>query len=175
MAGITRRRFLQYGAGISAALTMPWAQPSAAFAAMGGKLGKYLEQVPLPGHGIVVATPTGPNQYLFTQTQITRRLHPQLPPTPLWAYDDGSGLAGQAGSFGMAIVAQRGVPVTATFRHGLPATYPSWLPVDHRFTAYGNEVHVLTHLHGGFVAGASDGNPAATPGGFGPGGVQSVL
>src|SRR6266508_148095 len=175
MAGITRRRFLQYGAGISAALTMPWAQPSAAFAAMGGKLGKYLEQVPLPGHGIVVATPTGPNQYLFTQTQITRRLHPQLPPTPLWAYDDGSGLAGQAGSFGMAVVAQTGTPLSVSFTNDLPATYPAWIPVDTRLTPLGNQVRVMTHLHGGFVAADSDGNPAVPPAGFGPGQTQTVL
>src|SRR6266545_3054415 len=175
MAGITRRRFLQYGAGISAALTMPWAQPSAAFAAMGGKLGKYLEQVPLPGHGIVVATPTGPNQYLFTQTQITRRLHPQLPPTPLWAYDDGSGLAGQAGSFGMAVVAQTGTPLSVSFTNDLPATYPAWIPVDTRLPPLGNQVRVMTHLHGGFVAADSDGNPAVTPDGFGPGQTQTVL
>jgi spore coat protein A, manganese oxidase len=175
MAGTTRRRFLQYGAGISAALTMPWAQPSAAFAAMGGKLGKYLEQVPLPGNGIVVATPTGPNQYAFTQTQITRRLHPQLPPTPLWAYDDGSGLAGQAGSFGMAVVAQTGTPLSVSFTNALPATYPAWIPVDTRLTPLGNQVRVMTHLHGGFVAADSDGNPAVTPDGFGPGQTQTVL
>jgi hypothetical protein len=77
-------------------------------AAAANKLAKYLEPLPLPGAGIVVATPTGPNQYSFTQTQIERQLHPELPPTPLWAYDDGSGLTGQAGSFGLAVVAQSG-------------------------------------------------------------------
>src|SRR6266487_4463360 len=135
MAGITRRRFLQYGAGISAALTMPWAQPSAAFAAMGGKLGKYLEQVPLPGNGIVVATPTGPNQYAFTQT---------------------------------------GTPLSVSFTNRLPETYPAWIPVDTRLTPLGNRVRVMTHLHGGFVAADSDGNPALTPDGFGFGETQSV-
>jgi len=35
-------------------------------------------------------------------------------------------------------------------------------------------VRVMTHLHGGFVAGDSDGNPAATPDGFGPGDTQTV-
>src|SRR6266516_2682935 len=135
MAGITRRRFLQYGAGISAALTMPWAQPSAAFAAMGGKLGKYLEQVPLPGNGIVVATPTGPNQYAFTQT---------------------------------------GTPLSVSFTNALPATYPAWIPVDTRLTPLGNQVRVMTHLHGGFVAADSDGNPAITPDGFGPDDTQVV-
>ncbi len=46
---------------------------------------------------------------------------PTLPPTPLWAYDDGSGLAGQAGSFGMAVVAQSGTPLTCSYTHPLPA------------------------------------------------------
>ena len=102
MQPITRRRFLQYGIGVGGALGVPWGMriPDA-YAAPAGKLAKYLEAVPLPGAGIVVATRSGVDRYSFTQTQITRQLHPDLPPTPLWAYDDGSGLAGPAGSFGM--------------------------------------------------------------------------
>ena len=106
---ITRRRFLQYGAIGGAALYLPWPAPARAAAPL--KLKKYLEPLPLPGAGIVVATPSGTNQYAFTQTEISRQLHPQLPPTPLWAYDDGSRLAGQAGSFGMAVVAHSGTPI----------------------------------------------------------------
>jgi len=95
-------------------------------AAKGGKLPlrKYLKPVPIPGNGIVVATPSGPSHYSFTQTQISRQLHPDLPPTPLWAYDDGSGLGGQFGSFGMAVVAQSGTALTVSYTHGLPDTYP---------------------------------------------------
>src|SRR5262245_57327075 len=116
---MTRRRFLQYSVGASASLALPWTvRPRVAAAA--SKLTKYLEPLPLPGAGIVVATPTSPNQYSFTQTQIARQLHPQLPPTPLWAYDDGSGLTGQAGSFGMAVVAQSGTPLEVSFTHALP-------------------------------------------------------
>jgi len=122
-----------------------------------------------------VATPSSPNTYSFTQRQISRQLHPQLPPTPLWAYDDGSGLAGQAGSFGMAVVAQSGTPLTVNYTHDLPSTYPSWIPVDTRLTPLGNEVRLMTHLHGGFVASDSDGNPAVTPNGFGRGETQSVF
>jgi spore coat protein A len=144
-------------------------------AAAGGKLTKYVQPLPLPGAGIVVATPSGLNQYSFTQRQISRQLHPQLPPTPLWAYDDGSGLAGQSGSFGMAVVAQSGTPLLVDFTHDLPATYPDWIPVDTRLTPLGNQVRLMTHLHGGFVAAASDGNPAVTPDGFGPGQTQTVL
>jgi spore coat protein A len=175
MTGMTRRRFLGYGAAAGAALAVPWAQVSGAAAATSLELEKYVQSVPLPGNGIVVAQQSGPNQYSFTQTQISRQLHPNLPPTPLWAYDDGSGLAGQAGSFGMAVIAQSGTPVTASFKNALPATYPAWIPVDTRLTPLGNQVRVMTHLHGGFVAADSDGNPAITPNGFGPGQTQSVF
>jgi spore coat protein A len=176
MKGMTRRRFLQYGAGAGAALALPWAaRTPAASAAPGLRLTKYLEPVPLPGAGIVVATPSGTNEYSFVQREISRQLHPQLPPTPLWAYDDGSGLAGQAGSFGMAVVAQSGTPLDVSFKNNLPSRYPDWIPVDTRLTPEGkNEVRLMTHLHGGFVAAASDGNPAVTPDGFGHGDTQNV-
>ncbi len=176
MIGMTRKRFLQYGAAGGAMIFLPWsARTPAAGAAVGGKLRKYLEPVPLPGSGIVVASPSGSNRYSFTQTQISRQLHPQLPPTPFWAYDDGSGLSGQAGSFGMAVVAESGTPLQVDFTHNLPATYPAWIPVDTRLTPLENQVRVMTHLHGGFVAADSDGNPALTPDGFGPGETQTVF
>ena len=176
MSLLTRRRVLQYGLGVGGALAVPWAAHiPAARAAKGGKLAKYVQPLPVPGAGIVVATPSGPSTYSFTQTQISRQLHPDLPPTPLWAYDDGSGLGGQSGSFGMAVVAQTGTPLTVSYTHDLPPTYPSWIPVDTRLTPLGNQVRLMTHLHGGFVAAESDGNPAVTPNGFGPGETQSVL
>jgi spore coat protein A, manganese oxidase len=172
---ITRRSFLKYGAGASAALALPWTVRQA-FAAPPARsmLTKYIQPLPLPGAGIVVATPSGTNQYAFTQREIARQLHPNLPPTPLWAYDDGSGLAGQAGSFGMAVVAQSGTPLDVSYTHDLPETYPDWIPVDTRLTPLGNQVRLMTHLHGAFVAADSDGNPAITPNGFGPGDTQTV-
>jgi spore coat protein A, manganese oxidase len=176
MEGMTRRRFLRYGAGAGAALALPWAaRIPAARAAAGPQLRKYLEPVPLPGAGIVVATPSGVNEYSFVQTEIARQLHPSLAPTPLWAYDDGSGLGGQAGSFGMAVVAQSGTPLQVSFTHQLPEAYPAWIPVDTRLTPLGDEVRLMTHLHGGFVAADSDGNPMVTPEGFGRGETQTVF
>jgi spore coat protein A len=176
MTQITRRRFLRYGVTASGALSLPWVlRVAGAQAAQGGKLAKYVQPLPVPGAGIVVATPSGPNAYSFTQSEISRKLHPDLPPTPVWAYDDGSGLTGQAGSFGMAVVAQSGTPLTVRYTHMLPATYPERIPVDTRLTPLGNQVRVMTHLHGGFVAAASDGNPTVTPNGFGPGQTQTVF
>jgi len=156
------------------AVALPWAGARAAVGATGSRLKKYVQPLPLPGHGIVVASPVGKNRYAFTQRQIRRRLHPHLPPTPLWAYDDGSGLAGQAGSFGMAVVAHSGTPVRASFTNRLPETYPGWIPVDTGLTPLGDQVRVMTHLHGGFVAADSDGSPAVTLNGFGHGETQLV-
>ena len=174
MTRITRRRFLDYG--LRGALALPWAaQIAAVHAAEGRKLTKFVQPLPVPGAGIVVATPYALNTYWFTQKEISRQLHPDLPPTPVWAYDDGSGLSGQAGSFGMAVVAQSGTPLTVHYTHALPATYPARIPVDTRLTPLGNDVRLMTHLHGGFVAADSDGNPAVTPNGFGPRQTQTVF
>jgi spore coat protein A len=172
---LTRRRLLQYGLAGTAAFFLPRsARAGAATAANRGQLTKYVERLPVPGSGIVVASQTGSNHYAFTQRQIERQLHPDLPATPIWAYDDGSGLGGQAGSFGMAVVATSGTAITADFTHDLPETYPDWIPIDTRLTPMGNKVRLMTHLHGGFVAADSDGNPAITPNGFGPGDTQEV-
>jgi hypothetical protein len=62
-----------------------------------------------------------------------------------------------------------------SFRNALRPNYPNRLPVDTRLTPFGNQVRLMTHLHGGFVAADSDGSPAATPLGFGVGETQTVL
>lgn len=180
MTDTTRRQFLQYGVAAGAALSLPAAArqalaPARSLAAAAPTLRKFVEPLPVPGAGIVVATPSGPDRYDFTQREIRRQLHPGLPPTPFWAYDDGSGLAGQAGSFGMVLAAQSGMPLHVSYTNRLPETYPDWIPVDTRLTPLGREVRPMTHLHGGFVAADSDGNPTVTPDGYGPGQTQHVF
>ena len=170
---ITRRSFLKCGVAAGATLAFPWAVRQAlAIPPARTGLTKYIQPLPLPGSGIVVARPSGLNQYLFTLREITRQLHPNLPPTPLWAYDDGSGLGGQTGSFGMAVVAQSGTALDVSYTSNLPEFYPDWIPIDTRLTPLENQVRMMTHLHGGFVNADSDGNPAITPNGFGPGETQ---
>jgi spore coat protein A len=75
----------------------------------------------------------------------------------------------------MAVVAETGTPLHVSYTNRLPHRYPDWLPVDTRLTPLGNEVRLMTHLHGGFVAADSDGNPAVTPDGFGHGETQHVF
>ena len=130
VGSMARRRFLQYGVAAGAALVVPrTGGVRAASEAKGGQLTKYLERLPVPGAGIVVATPSGPDRYSFTQIGIQRQLHPELLPTPVWAYDDGSGLDGQAGSFGMAVVAQTGTPLTVDFTHAYLRPIPAGSPL----------------------------------------------
>jgi spore coat protein A, manganese oxidase len=171
----SRRQFLERAVATGSALALPAVMPGRAVGfARAGPLARYVERLPVPGDGIVVARAVEPDRYAFTLRQIHRRLHPDLPPTPLWAYDDGSGLGGQAGSFGMAIAAETGTPLRVGYTNRLPRLYPSWLPVDTRLTPLGRRVRIMTHLHGAFVAGTSDGNPAITPLGFGRGETQHV-
>src|SRR4030095_11565669 len=125
MIKITRRKFLKYSAGASAALALPWTVRQA-FATRPARslLTKYIQSLPVPGARIVVATPSGMNQYAFTLREIARQLHPNLPPTPFWAYDDGSRLGGQAGSFGMAILTQRGTALRVRYTPETPCALP---------------------------------------------------
>ena len=178
MSRITRRHFLKYGAGGGAFIALPLAfQTRIAQAARpagpinGALLRKYVQPLPVPGSGMVVADAVSPNAYAFTQRLIKRPLHPDLPATPLFAYDDGSGLTGQAGSFGMVIGARAGAPITMSVTNRI-SEYPAWIPVDTRLTPLGTAMRALTHLHGGFVSGESDGNPMLHPNGFGDGETQ---
>jgi spore coat protein A len=161
--------------GASAAIALPWGRNASA----DSQLKKFVQKVPLPGDGIVVATPQS-GSLAFTQTEIARQLHPDLPPTPLWAYvgvpGQGTFTGSQAGSFGMAVIAQSGTPLQVSFTHNLPSHYPSRLPVDTRLTLnHDDVVRVMTHLHGGFVSADSDGNPQQTPNQFTQGQTQTVF
>ena len=117
MGEITRRRFIGYGAGVGAApRTLPWTLgTSTASAAMGGKLTKYVQPLPLPGAGIVVATPERAEHVLVHPDADHAAAASAAAADAVWAYDDGSGLGGQAGSFGMAVVAQSGTPLDVSF------------------------------------------------------------
>ena len=75
----------------------------------------------------------------------------------------------------MAVVAQSGTPLEVEFTHELPDDVSGLASGRHAADAARHEVRLMTHLHGGFVAADSDGNPAVTPNGFGPGETQTVF
>ena len=76
MTDPTRRRFLQYGMATSAALALPRTVGRRLAATLPGGLTKFREPLPVPGAGIVVATPNGTNQYSFTLREIAPEAAP---------------------------------------------------------------------------------------------------
>jgi spore coat protein A len=118
------------------------------------KVPRFTVPLPIPAKATAVA----PNTYHIIQRQTQQTLHPKLGPTTVWGYDDGT-----LGPLypGPTIEVQRGTPTTVRYENRLPTSH--LLPVDTSIVPQGDPtVRTLTHLHGGFVSGADDGNPYAT-------------
>jgi FtsP/CotA-like multicopper oxidase with cupredoxin domain len=155
---LTRRQFLKRGAVGAGLVAMPSALLRAApvvAAPPFAKVPRFTVPLPIP----VKATAVGPNMYHITQRQTRQILHPHLGQTTVWGYDDGT-----HGPLypGPTIEVQRGTSTTVIYENQLPTTH--LLPVDTSLVPEGDAtVRALTHLHGGFVSGADDGNPYDTP------------
>src|SRR4051812_37745017 len=82
MTDISRRRFLEYSMGTGAAVVfapsvgLSRSAATSSASAVGPTLEKFVQPLPLPGAGLVVATPTGSSHYSFVQRQIEPTLHP---------------------------------------------------------------------------------------------------
>jgi spore coat protein A, manganese oxidase len=154
---ISRREFLMRGAVGAGALAFPGALLPAASAVAEptfARVPHFTVPLPIPAK----ATPVGPNTYHITQRQTQQTLHPRLGKTKVWGYDDGT-----LGPLypGPTIEVRRGTPTTVRYTNQLPTNH--LLPVDTSIVPGGKAtVRTLTHLHGGFVSGANDGNPYAT-------------
>ena len=154
---LTRRQFLERGAVGAGVLAIPNSLLRAAAATAAPPLAtvpRFTVRLPIPA----TATAVAPNTFHITQRQTQQRLHPKLGKTTVWGYDDGT-----LGPLypGPTIEVQRGTAVTVSWANQLPTTH--LLPVDTSLTDGDARVRALTHLHGDYVSGASDGNPYATP------------
>ena len=154
---VTRRKFLATGAVGAGMLAFPNSLLRSATAVAAppfAKVPRFTVPLPIPAR----ATPVAPNTYHITQRQTQQVLHPRLGLTAVWGYDDGT-----LGPLypGPTIEVQRGTPTTVRHENRLPTSH--LLPVDTSIVPQGDPtVRTLTHLHGGFVSGADDGNPYAT-------------
>lgn len=155
---LTRREFFRRGAVAAGVLALPGAllRPRTAGAAPPfRKVPRFTVPLPIPAK----ATPVAPNFYHLTLRQTQQVLHPRLGSTTVWGYDDG-----WLGALypGPTIEVEKGVPTTVQYENALPAKH--LLPVDTSILPNGDPtVRILTHLHGGFVSAADDGNPYDTP------------
>lgn len=152
----------------------------AAFAAPTAvKLAPYAQPLQVPP--LAAAGIHGPARYHLREGKISRVLHPALAhhPTRLWSY---RGVAAADPSnyrsyLGPTFMVNRGHPLEVSYTNELGATYANdapWLPLDLGLVP-GNQdlIVVQTHLHGLFVNGQMDGNPAID-GGYALGETQTV-
>jgi spore coat protein A len=145
---MNRRQFVRTGVAGSASLLASGsrilnAQP-------GPSLKPFVDPLPVPVH-----LPHS-NMYHITMNQVFAKLHRDLPPTPVWAYN---------GNFlGTVIEAFRGSPVTVRWDNQLPSKH--LFPEALDFTIHGStpdipQVKTVVHLHGAKVLPQFDGFPEA--------------
>jgi spore coat protein A len=120
----------------------------------------FVDPLPLLPVAVPTAGPAGgATHYDMVVTEGRQRLHRDLPPTTLWMY---------SGSYpGPTIEARSGEPVEVSWQNdlrdetGAPRS-ANLLPVDsclHGTHNPGNTARIVTHLHGGHVPAAADGQP----------------
>jgi spore coat protein A len=180
---LTRREFIRRGAlgGGALALTRGLvAAPAFGATSVAGGLTPFVDSMPLLVDNALDGS--GGGKLAVSAALISRKVHRDLPATTLFGYlrAGGPGTADAVASYlGPAIVAKSGVPITVNFRNNLQPD--DYLRV---FTNGGSsylqfppasEVRIMTHLHGGFVAGVDDGNPYVQPDAFRSGSTQTVL
>jgi spore coat protein A len=112
------------------------------------QLNPFLDPLPIP-----TALPAS-NFYHITMTEVSRKLHSQLPPTRVWTYNDNF--------IGTMINAYRGQPITVRWENNLPSTHLFDAAIDR--TLHGSEpgtpdVRTVVHLHGAKVLPQFDGFP----------------
>ncbi|HET9785046.1 MAG TPA: multicopper oxidase domain-containing protein [Terriglobales bacterium] len=149
----SRRQFLWRTAAACGAL---WAargaaaagqQPRAAATLDPDKLRRWISELPRPA-----AAHASQGGLDLTLRAAEQRLHPELPPTRLWAYN---------GVFpGPTIEARAGEALSIRWHNRLPAQH--FLPVDHTLAGAAAAlppVRAVAHVHGARVPADSDGYP----------------
>jgi len=162
---LTRRTLLKSAivGAAGAAIPLGLYRPASTPAAVQG----FASPLPL----LPKARPVGKNSYLITARPGTEVMHPSFGRTRVWGYDDNSGRG--VASPGYTIEVQKGTATKVSYVNALPAQHMFDNEVPDYMHA-GAPVRMNTHLHGGYIAGASDGNPYAGPE-FKPGQIQSVV
>src|SRR5215208_7336537 len=146
---ISRKQFLGIGAGAAAGVTLA-GSGMATFLTKEARatpaLTPFVDELPIP------PLLRGANQSLRIAAT-TQNFHAALPPTPVWGYEGG----GYSGYLGPTIEAVKGTPTSVSYLNDLPLEH-----LLEQESSVG-QTRILTHLHGGHISDAADGNPYATP------------
>lgn len=162
---LTRRELLKRSGAVGAGLMLPLGYRTAAVGAA-PRLAPFVDELPDLLDDVI--TPVD-GAIRLELREFLARAHRDLPPStwrgyvrPVPGLAVGEPLPGIRPNYlGPTVAVVRGSPVKASYRNALPGT-PLFAPAA--FTPPGAApVRINTHLHGGHVAAAADGNPFATP------------
>jgi spore coat protein A, manganese oxidase len=169
---LTRRQLIGRGAAGAAGLMLGEAAarvPAFAAKSVAKSLTPYLDPMPLLVDNAIDARSAAGASYGLTAALVTRKVHQQLDPAQFFGYlrSGGPGQVDESASYlGPAFLAKEGVSFNVAYGNELAPD--DYLNVFKTPGAPGSsylqfpphpETRTLTHLHGGFVAGADDGNP----------------
>src|SRR5690349_17348929 len=166
----TRREFIRWtaasGVGVAVGGLLPTGRVRTALAAstasVGSGLTPYVDPMPILADNAIDARGGGPVN--LTASLISSKVHRDLKPTTLFGYTGGPH---DGGSYlGPVILAQSGMTVKASYKNAIATD--DYLrvftnPPGSSYTQFNKlGAQILTHLHGGLLAGFDDGNPHAT-------------
>jgi spore coat protein A len=129
----------------------------------------FVDPLPVPGPATPTeGSPGAAATYDIAMREIQQTLHAELPPTTVWAYDDGTGAAFP----GPMIEARSGQPVTVNWSNDLRELDTGALRSNHYLAQSADdlacthgaedEAKTVVHLHGGHVPAEVDGYPEFT-------------
>jgi spore coat protein A, manganese oxidase len=122
-------------------------------------LERYIDPLPLPNRLAPHGTHKNISQYRVRMLEASHRMHSQLPPTKVWAYE---------GQYpGPTFEAERGKPIDVLWQNQLPAQHIFTIdPHIHGAMPPAPTVRTVPHLHGSRSRPESDGLPEKwfTPG-----------
>jgi spore coat protein A len=163
---LTRRVFLQRGGILAATLALPQGQrprqmpvPKFRTTLDTGSLARFVDPLPIPEVAQAIDHRPSPVDaslklpyYRVAMRQIEAKIHRDMKPTRLWAYNSGSP--------GPTFEARSGQGVLVEWANELPSQH--FLPIDHSIhgaEADKPEVRTVVHLHGAKAGPESDGYP----------------
>ncbi len=155
MYEISRRQFLKYSGAAGAVLGVKYALGGlweTAYAAS-PVLTPFVDALPIPPVYTTTATANGLPLYTITMSQITQKLHRDLPASTLWAYN---------GTYpGGTFLVSTGGPIFVDWVNNLPTTHLLASAIDKTIAgiAADPDVKVVPHVHGGNQPSVFDGGP----------------
>ncbi len=184
---LTRRELMKRGAaGAAGLVTAGMFDRLGAFAAspVAKRLTPYMDRMPTLLDNVIDASGARGATYDLTVALVRRKVHRQLPAAQLFGFlrGGGPGISDPVASYlAPTFVAKQNIGFNVRYHNKLaPGDYlkvfktPGASGSSYLQFAPHPEVRILTHLHGGFVAGKDDGNPYQDFDAVPSGEVQSV-